>query len=133
MIFPFKLKAPNPTSSMNRFFQRAICNYSRLVFLFVLLAQTARGEQMLELFNCTWNQVMQKMPEIAEAGYDSLWLPPPAKGTSGGFSVGYDLYDPFDLGSLNQAGSIPTMYGTQAQLLQMVQVAHRFGIRVYFD
>ncbi|MDB6023714.1 MAG: hypothetical protein JWQ04_3571 [Pedosphaera sp.] len=88
---------------------------------------------MLELFNCTWNQVMQKMPEIAEAGYDSLWLPNPAKGASGGYSVGYDLFDPFDLGSLNQAGTVPTRYGTQAQCLQMVQLAHRFGIRVYFD
>ena len=100
---------------------------------FLLAPTRTKGDQMLELFNCSWNLISQKMPEIAEAGYDSLWLPNPAKGTSGGFSVGYDLYDPFDLGSLNQAGSVPTRYGTQAELLQMVQIAHRFGIRVYFD
>ncbi len=41
--------------------------------------------------------------------------------------------DPFDLGSTNQQGTVATMYGTQAQLIQMVQTAHRFGIRVYFD
>ena len=35
---------------------------------------------MLQLFNLTWNEITQKMPEIAEAGYTSLWLPPPAKG-----------------------------------------------------
>ncbi len=104
-----------------------------LIFLLTQPAQRVRGEQMLELFNCTWNQVIQKMPEIAEAGYDSLWLPPPTKGASGGYSVGYDVFDPFDLGNLNQAGTTATKYGTEADLLLMVQVAHRFGIRVYFD
>lgn len=88
---------------------------------------------MLELFQQTWPQITAKMPEIAEAGYGSLWVPNPAKGNSGGFSYGYDLFDPFDLGSTNQQGTVATMYGTQAQLIQMVQTAHRFGIRVYFD
>ncbi len=32
----------------------------------------ARGEAMLELFQMSWTQVSQKLPEIAEAGYDSL-------------------------------------------------------------
>jgi hypothetical protein len=72
------------------------------------------------------------MPELAEAGYTSLWLPPPTKG-SGGLSVGYDLWDRFDLGSKDQRGSVRTRYGTEAELLEMVETAHRFGIRVYFD
>ncbi len=88
---------------------------------------------MLELFQQTWPLITQKMPEIAEAGYDSLWVPNPCKGTSGGYSTGYDPFDPFDLGSTNQQGTIATAYGTQAELIQMVQTAHRFGIRVYFD
>ena len=45
---------------------------------------------MLQYFNTDWNEIAMKMPELAEAGYDSLWLPPPTKG-SGGLSVGYDL------------------------------------------
>lgn len=88
---------------------------------------------MLELFQQTWPEITAKMPEIAEAGYDSLYLPNPCKGNSGGYSVGYDVFDPFDLGSTNQQGTVATKYGTQAQLIQMVQTAHRFGIRVYFD
>jgi hypothetical protein len=92
----------------------------------------ARGEAMLELFQMTWTNLIQKMPELAEAGYTSLWLPQPAKG-GGALSVGYDLFDPFDLGDKNQNGTVATMYGTKAQLLQMVQTAHQFGIRVYFD
>ncbi|HVM48261.1 MAG TPA: alpha-amylase family glycosyl hydrolase [Candidatus Acidoferrum sp.] len=92
----------------------------------------ARGEAMLELFQMKWADLSQKMPELAEAGYTSLWLPPPAKG-GGSLSVGYDLFDPFDLGDKNQNGTVATKYGTKADLLQMVQMAHRFGIRVYFD
>ena len=29
--------------------------------------------------------------------------------------------------------SVRTRYGTEAELLEMMEVAHRFGIRVYFD
>ena len=90
----------------------------------------ARPEAMLQLFNVSWADLTQKMPELAEAGYNSLWLPPPTKG-SGGLSVGYDLWDPFDLGSKDQRNSVRTRYGTEAELLEMVTTAHRFGIRVY--
>ena len=96
-------------------------------------AGAVRGEAMLELFQMSWTQISQKLPEIAEAGYDSLWVPNPAKGNSGTYSVGYDTFDPFDLGGTNQQGTVATRYGTQDQLIQMVQLAHRFGIRVYFD
>jgi hypothetical protein len=93
---------------------------------------TARAEAMLQLFNVSWSELAQKMPELAEAGYNSLWLPPPTKG-SGGLSVGYDLWDPFDLGSKDQRSTMRTRYGTEAELMHMMEVAHRFGIRVYFD
>src|SRR5687768_16345882 len=62
----------------------------------MFVSAAARPEAMLQLFNHSWNEVAEKMPEIAEAGYTSLWLPPPTKG-NGGFSIGYDLFDPFDL------------------------------------
>src|SRR5882762_4350296 len=104
-----------------------------LSFLLLLIClANARGEAMLQLFNVNWNELILKMPEIAEAGYTSLWLPPPAKGGSV-YSVGYDLFDPFDLGDKNQRGTIPTKYGTKGQLIKVVETAHRFGIRVYFD
>ncbi len=111
---------------------RCICTGSLLIALTGNVTP-AHGEAMLELFQQTWPQITQKIPEIAEAGYDSLWVPVPCKGNSGGFSTGYDVFDPFDLGSTNQQGTVATRYGTQAQLIQMVQTAHQFGIRVYFD
>ncbi|NBR69645.1 MAG: hypothetical protein EBT69_05635, partial [Verrucomicrobia bacterium] len=97
-----------------------------------LATNFARGEAMLQLFNTSWKDLAAKMPELAEAGYTSLWLPPAAKG-SGGLSVGYDCYDGFDCGSKYQKGSYSTRYGTEAELLNMMEVAHRLGIRVYFD
>ena len=79
-------------------------------FLIVLLAlywiggaRQAQAEAMLQCFNTSWPELSAKIPEIAEAGYTSLWLPPPTKG-SGGLSVGYDLWDRFDLGSKISAG-----------------------------
>ena len=66
-----------------------------LLALFCLFGVRAtRGEAMLELFNVSWADLTTKMPEIAEAGYDSLWLPNPAKGNSGLYSYGYDQFDP---------------------------------------
>ncbi len=88
---------------------------------------------MLQYFNTSWKEIERRIPEVAEAGYTSLWLPPPSKGSSGGFSVGYDPLDRFDLGDKNQAGGVATRYGTKADLLRLVEVAQRFGLRVYFD
>ena len=104
----------------------------RLFCALILTVAPAAGEAMLQYFNTSWREIESKMPELAEAGYESLWLPPPTKG-SGGLSVGYDLWDRFDLGSKDQRGSVGTRYGTEADLLSMMRAAHRFGIRVYFD
>jgi hypothetical protein len=106
--------------------------FVRVFIAFFLLARMASGEAMLQYFNTSWAEITRKMPELAEAGYQSLWLPPPTKG-SGGLSVGYDLWDPFDLGGKDQRGGVRTRYGTEAELLQLVATAHRFGIRIYFD
>lgn len=102
--------------------------------LLILIASTfaARADAILQIFNVNYDELIIKMPEIAEAGYTSLWLPPPAKGGSV-FSVGYDVFDPFDLGDKDQQGTVRTRYGTKAQLLRVVEIAHRFGLRVYFD
>ncbi|HOW96433.1 MAG TPA: alpha-amylase family glycosyl hydrolase [Kiritimatiellia bacterium] len=100
--------------------------------LLLLASLSAPAEVALQYFNNTWNEIADKLPELAEAGYGALWLPPPQKG-SGGLSVGYDLWDPFDLGGIDQRGTVKTRYGTEAELLRLIELAHRFGMRVYFD
>ncbi|HXR49272.1 MAG TPA: alpha-amylase family glycosyl hydrolase [Candidatus Limnocylindrales bacterium] len=127
-----KVESPGSSISLKKFLRHAACAVLMAGFS-GLASNRVQGEGMLELFQNPWSEITQKMPEIAEAGYDSLWLPNPAKGNSGGYSAGYDVFDPFDLGNTNQQGTIATHYGTEDQLIEMVQTAHRFGIRVYFD
>lgn len=90
-------------------------------------------ETVLQYFNTSWKEIERRIPEVAEAGYTSLWLPPPSKGGSGTYSVGYDPFDRFDLGEKDQSGSVQTRYGTKSDLLRLVETAHRFGLRIYFD
>lgn len=90
-------------------------------------------ETILQYFGTSWEGIEKRIPEVAEAGYSSLWLPPPFKGASGTFSVGFDTFDRFDLGDIDQSGTIPTRYGTKENLLSLIRTAHRFGIKVYFD
>jgi glycosidase len=116
--------------SMRYAMRGAVCGF--LAVFSALLAPASHAEVVLQYFNTSWKEIADKMPELAEVGYGALWLPPPTKG-SGGLSVGYDLWDPFDLGAKDQRGTVKTRYGTEAELLRLIEVAHRFGLRVYFD
>jgi len=106
--------------------------WTAAVLLLCAWPAAAPAEVILQFFNNTWNEITEKIPELAEVGYGALWLPPPQK-ASGGLSVGYDLWDPFDLGSKDQRSSVKTRYGTEAELLRLIETAHRHGMRVYFD
>jgi glycosidase len=98
------------------------------IVLGMLTASRVQAEVILQYFNTSWNEIAARMPELAEAGYTALWLPPPFQASSSS-SVGYDCYDRFNYGS----GGVVTRYGTAGDLINMVNTAHRFGIRVYFD
>ncbi|NCA82086.1 MAG: hypothetical protein EOM72_05010 [Opitutae bacterium] len=102
------------------------------VLFAVSAGRVSGGEAILQYFNTSWPELTRRIPELAEAGYTALWLPPPFK-AGGGLSVGFDSYDRFDLGSKDQNGSLPTKYGTETDLLHLIDVAHRFGLRIYFD
>ncbi|MDF7823708.1 alpha-amylase family glycosyl hydrolase [Pontiellaceae bacterium B12227] len=105
---------------------------SILVLGVSLLAGPIQAETVLQYFGTPWTEITARMPELAEAGWTALWLPPPFKAGSQ-FSVGFDTFDRFDLGSKDQMGGVSTLHGTEAELLEMMETAHRFGIRVYFD
>jgi hypothetical protein len=92
----------------------------------------ARAEAILQVFNQSHNEIAARLPEIAEAGYTALWVPPPTK-ANGGMSVGYDLNDPFDIGNSDLRGTWSTRYGVEADLHNLIEKCHRFGMRVYFD
>ncbi len=70
-----------------------------------------------------WREVTALAPNLNEIGINMIWLPPACKGASGGYSVGYDTYDLFDLGEFDQKGSIATKYGDKAQLLEAIDAS----------
>jgi alpha-amylase len=80
-----------------------------------------------------WCELAEQVSELAEVGITSLWLPPAYKGASGGYDVGYSVYDLYDLGEFDQKGTVRTKYGTKDEYLAAVKAAKEVGIRVYAD
>ncbi|MEJ4044646.1 alpha-amylase [Erwinia sp. SLM-02] len=80
-----------------------------------------------------WPEVAEKAASLAEMGITDVWLPPAYKGESGGYSVGYDSYDLFDLGEFEQKGSRATKYGDKEQLLAAAEALKSHGIGVILD
>src|SRR5687768_11472008 len=83
----------------------------------------------LQMFEASYKTIEKRSPDIFMAGYGAMWLPPPGRADSGNQSVGYDLYDRFDLGS---AGN-PTLYGTERGLKATVKSLHKAGSLVFTD
>ena len=79
-----------------------------------------------------WGYVKSKLPILKKAGFTALWLPPPSKASSNP-SMGYDVYDYFDLGEFDQKGSVPTWFGSKDDLIELIKVAHDNGLQVYAD
>ena len=80
-----------------------------------------------------WQNLGSKAQELSDAGITAMWLPPAYKGAAGGYDVGYGVYDRYDLGEFNQKGTVPTHYGTLAQLQSCITALHGKGIQVYED
>lgn len=80
-----------------------------------------------------WDHLAQQANDFRKAGFTAVWLPPCWKGADGPRSLGYDLFDDYDLGSKNQKGSIPTRYGNREQLQRCVAVMRANGLDVYLD
>lgn len=80
-----------------------------------------------------WKRVAAQAQALADAGVNMVWLPPAYKGAAGGASVGYDVYDMYDLGEFEQKGSVATKYGTKEDYLKAVQALQEQGIDVICD
>lgn len=80
-----------------------------------------------------WPEVVEKAASLADMGITDVWLPPACKGESGGYSVGYDIYDLFDLGEFDQKGTVATKYGDKAQLQTATRALEAQGIGVILD
>ncbi len=80
-----------------------------------------------------WSEVAEKAQSLADMGVSDVWLPPTGKGAAGGFSVGYDTYDIFDLGEFDQKGTIATKYGDRPALENACAALRASGLRVIHD
>ncbi len=80
-----------------------------------------------------WRKFIADAPKLSELGITAVWFPPAFKGNSGGMSVGYDVYDIYDLGEFDQKGSVRTKYGTRQEYTDAIKAAHAAGIKVYVD
>lgn len=92
-------------------------------------AQDTSPEAFLQVFETKWDVIDERMADIFMAGYGRMWLPPPQRADSGGLSVGYDVFDRFDLGSARNE----TLYGTERGLKALVQESQSAGIKVNTD
>ena len=82
----------------------------------------------------TWYNVLaSKAKELKAAGFTAIWFPPPTKGMSGGYSMGYDVFDHYDLGEYNQKGTVETRFGSIDELKAAINAFHAEGIQVYAD
>ncbi|MEW6066818.1 MAG: alpha-amylase domain-containing protein [Nitrospirota bacterium] len=81
-----------------------------------------------------WNYVSTKIPSLSRMGFTALWLPPISKAANtGGQSMGYDVYDYYDLGNFDQKGSLKTWFGSKDELLNLIHIAHKHNMQVYAD
>jgi alpha-amylase len=81
-----------------------------------------------------WYTYLAKLaPRLRAMGLDGIWIPSPAKGNAGVDSMGYDLFDHYDLGEKDQKGTVATRFGDKDSLLRLIAVAHANGLEVYLD
>ncbi len=85
-----------------------------------------------------WNFVATKLDELHDTGFTALWLPPAGKGANiGGMSMGYDVYDYYDLGEFEQKSVRPgekrTWFGSKEELKTLIHAIHYHKMKVYAD
>jgi alpha-amylase len=81
-----------------------------------------------------WKYLEGEVPALKDAGFTALWLPPANKAANiDGPSMGYDPYDYYDLGHLDQKSSVKTWFGSKEELLSLIRKASGHGMQVYAD
>jgi hypothetical protein len=92
-------------------------------------AQSVSPAPFLQWFESSYDTIEDRMADVHAAGYGAMWLPPPGRADSGDQSVGYDVYDRFDLGYAKRS----TAYGTETGLRTVADSLHRAGAQLHID
>lgn len=80
-----------------------------------------------------WKRLAKQASALKEAGINMVWLPPAYKGAAGKSSVGYDVYDMYDLGEFDQKETVATKYGTKEDYLQAIKMLQKNKVAVICD
>ncbi|MEO0515181.1 MAG: hypothetical protein AAF086_07800 [Planctomycetota bacterium] len=91
--------------------------------------QDTSAPAILQYFESRWDTIEERTIDSFYAGYGGMWVPPTGRADSGGFSVGYDVFDRYDLGSANNE----TLYGTERSFKALTAQSNKAGIAVYAD
>ena len=100
-----------------------------LVAAMPVAAVDTSAPAILQWFDSTYGSQEKRVADFFVAGYGSTWIPPTGRADSGNQSVGYDVFDRFDLGSTNN----PTLYGTETGLRRFTSTMQRSGGDVVVD
>ncbi len=95
------------------------------------LAQSVSSPAILQIYEARWDLIEERMADIHAVGYGRMWVPPPTLSYEGGSqaSVGYDVFDRFNLGEPRAE----TRYGTSESFRALVQSAHNAAVAVNPD
>ncbi|RZK43169.1 MAG: alpha-amylase [Pedobacter sp.] len=80
-----------------------------------------------------WVKAVKEAEHLKNLGITKVWFPPANKGSNGGYSVGYESYDLYDLGEFDQKNSVATKYGTRDEYLAAIKALHEQEIGVLAD
>src|SRR5262249_22194541 len=92
-------------------------------------AEDVSAPAILQMFEAKWDTIEDRMPDIFQVGYGQMWLPPPERSATGNQSVGYDLFNRFDLGEPRNE----TLYGTETGLKKTIAAGHGANVKMYTD
>ena len=92
-------------------------------------AQDVSRPAILQYFESTYADQADHASALRGLGYGAIWIPPTGRADLTDFSVGYDVFDRFDLGSAAR----PTLYGTESGLRALTDRYHRAGLEVHAD
>jgi len=84
---------------------------------------------ILQWFESSYETIEDRTADLFMAGYGAVWLPPPGRADLSDYSVGYDVYDRFDLGRPGR----PTLYGTETGLKTVAGSFHSAAIDLHVD
>ncbi len=80
-----------------------------------------------------WKELKENALKLSELGITAAWLPPAYKAAGGGYSVGYDPYDLYDLGEFDQKGTVPTKYGNIKEYMDAIATLKQHNISAIVD